>query len=423
MAQTAVIYVTTSGNDSTCVRGDSTHPCLSFQGAYAKASPGDSVQVAAGTYAAQNLVGTLGTPAVTFVGAPGSAYTAPCISGGVATTCSYGVILNSLSITGNNITIQGMAMKFDSTSLKPGGIYIGNNAATTYTTNNIVLNKTSSQTMFIVGAANITLENGDNGNYDPCQTSTADEDGIDMWVVNSGVISTNHTTVSSMVIHDVTDHNNECAGLPGAGRHVDCIQYLAGHYITIQNSVFYNCPTDNFIARPYLDTMDNFTIVNNFFGPVMNPGNGELMGASGDTVGGTNIYRFNTSLGPGPNTATTGTFTIDSNIIPEWACVNATYTYNVFWTGVGCGTNSKTGFSTSAGLSSTPTQLWRNGLIPNYNLTSDSTSAHAAGNPSSYPATDIHGTTRLSPPDAGADQYVGGTQTSTPPATVTTSVH
>lgn len=50
----AQVAVSPTGNDSTCVRGNLSLPCLTFGKAYQIASPGDYVQVAAGTYLQSN---------------------------------------------------------------------------------------------------------------------------------------------------------------------------------------------------------------------------------------------------------------------------------------------------------------------------------------------------------------------------------
>ena len=44
------VYLSTTGNDSTCVRNDPSKPCLTFNGAYQVAQVGDTVLVSGGTY-------------------------------------------------------------------------------------------------------------------------------------------------------------------------------------------------------------------------------------------------------------------------------------------------------------------------------------------------------------------------------------
>ena len=47
---TANVFVSTNGNDSTCVRNDPSKPCATYQGAYSTAQTGDTIQVAPGAY-------------------------------------------------------------------------------------------------------------------------------------------------------------------------------------------------------------------------------------------------------------------------------------------------------------------------------------------------------------------------------------
>ncbi|HET9721516.1 MAG TPA: choice-of-anchor Q domain-containing protein, partial [Candidatus Saccharimonadales bacterium] len=49
------VWVSTTGDDSTCIRGDSTKPCASLNQAYLVAQPGDTIQVACGDYPAQTI--------------------------------------------------------------------------------------------------------------------------------------------------------------------------------------------------------------------------------------------------------------------------------------------------------------------------------------------------------------------------------
>ena len=69
---TANVYVAVSGSDSTCVRGDSTKPCASFNKAFQIAASGDVVEVAAGTYSGQSISQSSKTAAVTIRPASGA---------------------------------------------------------------------------------------------------------------------------------------------------------------------------------------------------------------------------------------------------------------------------------------------------------------------------------------------------------------
>ncbi len=50
----ASVWLSPAGNDATCARADSSKPCATFDRAYHLARPGDTVSVAAGTYAADD---------------------------------------------------------------------------------------------------------------------------------------------------------------------------------------------------------------------------------------------------------------------------------------------------------------------------------------------------------------------------------
>ena len=120
---------------------------------------------------------------------------------------------------------------------------------------------------YLVGD-DITIQGGTYGGFDACDTSNQ-EDGIQIWQ-RSGVAN-NRVLLDGVTVHDISDHNNTCSGTAGSGRHVDCIQILAGHYITVQNSTFYNCATSDIIARPYNDSLDHITVQNNFLDPSPTP--------------------------------------------------------------------------------------------------------------------------------------------------------
>ena len=62
----ANVAVSTSGNDSTCVRGDLSKPCLSLSKAYSLAQGGDRISVGCGSYGGQSIPArSLGTSLVT----------------------------------------------------------------------------------------------------------------------------------------------------------------------------------------------------------------------------------------------------------------------------------------------------------------------------------------------------------------------
>lgn len=96
---TVDVWVATNGNDSSCVRGDQSFPCLTVTKALTLAQNGDQVEVAAGTYSsAQTWNG--GTNAVTISAASGA-------------TVNFS---QWVQLTGSNKTIDGINFTFTPTA-------------------------------------------------------------------------------------------------------------------------------------------------------------------------------------------------------------------------------------------------------------------------------------------------------------------
>src|SRR5262245_28137363 len=117
-APTANVFVSTSGNNSTCVRGDQSKPCLTFARACSIAQAGDTVGVQPGTYAAQTIVAgdcPNSGPAITFTPVSGivdvgGACSADCQSLNLGTPgqdCGGNGHDGPSSLTFRNITITG----------------------------------------------------------------------------------------------------------------------------------------------------------------------------------------------------------------------------------------------------------------------------------------------------------------------------
>jgi hypothetical protein len=157
----------------------------------------------------------------------------------------------------------------------------------------------------------------------------------------------------------------------------------------------------------------------------MSPGASINFLGSGDTIGGTNIFRYNTIEGTllindASTLASGASIQIYGNIYePTWNCIPyVTYSYNVLTGGtVTCGTNSILGKPKFVGPAPAPGYL--NGIVPNYHLAVTDTIAQRRGNPSAYPTTDIDGNPRAvgGAPSAGADEFAssGGTAPPAPP--------
>jgi hypothetical protein len=285
-------------------------------------------------------------------------------------------------------------------------------AATTF----INLHNLTTKYLFVV-AQDVLFAGGSFGGFDPCASTSVPEDIVQIW--DDGVsTASSRITFDGARIHDETDHGTICAGLPGAGRHVDCMQLLGGHFITVRNSHFYNCATSDILAQGLRDTLSDVTIENNFFQSVQNPG-ASLNFAGGDgKIGGTNVIRYNVIMGTSQFNLSSNAITIIGNVLNVGGSCGSSgiFSYNVFLPGSAtCGTHVFTG--TPSFVGPTPSPLYLNGIIPDYHLNPTDTVAKDRGNPAAgtYPATDIDGNFRFigSAPDIGAHEVQGG---ATPPA-------
>jgi hypothetical protein len=291
-----------------------------------------------------------------------------------------------------------------------GGVFVAAQNGTSVTTvHNIVFHNVSSHSAYI-GATDVSFIGGSIGSYDGC--GAGQEDGIQVWEIPDATGAYRGSTrilFDGVKIHDVSDGNGNCSG-----RHVDCMQILSGHFITVRNSIFYNCPTSDIISEPNRDGGNDIVLENNFFGPVVHPGASLNLSYPTKTEGGSNRIRNNyIDLAI---VDTKGSWDVSGNIMGMGSCTaNGTLVNNVFLPSYSatCGSGAKRGNPSFVGP--TPSPAFNSGVIPNYHLAVTDTLARNAGNPASFPATDIDGEARSDgKPDAGADE-LGGTAPLPPP--------
>lgn len=245
-------------------------------------------------------------------------------------------------------------------------------------------------------AQDVTITRSDFGGFNACDTSFPSDviqvfdDGVDE--------ASSRITFDNVDVHDVTDNGDSCAGTPGAGRHVDCMQWLGGHDLIVRNSRFYNCATSNILGESFRDTLDGFIIENNFFQNVMHPGVALNFGA---LVHGVNTIRFNTIAGSLSTAATGGTINVTGNILTVSNCGNGVFDRNLFVGGTQCGTNRFTGSPLFVNPL-TPTYF---GPIPDYHLQVGDTAAKGNGGGAPH-ARDYDGQSRPlgAAADLGADE-------------------
>jgi hypothetical protein len=410
-----------TGRDSnTCTTPAS--PCLTFNGAFAKATSGSIVELAAGTYTSSTITYVIAnrlaiTSAVTFQPATGATV---LLGSNIDIEASH-VHLIGIKSAGSGDHGAGV----DNTR---ASLAVCANACATPLTDVYVEGFAGKSAL--IRSSGVTLKGGELGNYDPCVVDpTLGTGGLnpeDILRIQGGIgaaTTPSDIVIDGTLIHDDDDHHDATGGCPNLGAaprpHVDCLQAQGGTNITIQNVVMWNCATSNIQAQPFSGTiMSNWTVQNNFFGPVLSsPSNSVVLGGGAAPGNCTSIVlRYNVIAGSQPNasgcaTNALGNISAYGNVFLSDAgtlATNVTYGWNVF-------TNASTAALNSSGNHDNkecsvalvnPTATGTTG--PNYHLQATDTCAKNAGDPLNFPSTDIDGQSRPSPagtaPDAGADE-------------------
>ena len=225
----AELFVSPQGSDDgVCAR---TRPCLSFRRAYAVAKPGQTVEVAAGTYVAQTIEPDGAK-------ASGDRVTFRPAAGGTATVAD-------VDIRGaSNITFAG-------SGIGTGFVFGWWNAR--IGTRNVSFERMNTGGFDITSASNISIIGGQVGpqhsGYDP--------------QINSGDDASNPTNI---VIDGVLFRDIQRAT---SADHTECLQIGAGINIVIKNSIFVQCSDHDLYFHPWHPVpggqLSNVTIENNFF--------------------------------------------------------------------------------------------------------------------------------------------------------------
>ena len=367
---TADLYVATNGSSlSNCTQAS---PCSSFDRAYAVAQPGNVVQVADGSYSGQTIKGTpkpAGAAPIIFQPAPGAAVT-----------------VSSLRVN------EGGGIEFRDFTVT-NSTYNGCNCAQTgqsgYVVREITYRRIKMKQFFVRGADRISYIEGEVG-------PNGSEDGMN-WIGEGSQSSdpASDILLDGIRIHDFTKHT--------AGAHVDCIGVDNVDGLIIRNSRIWNCAHFSIIFGNDITSgsaVRNALVENNFF-DCCHPSGGGYYSLGFGGADGPVMIRFNSmTLGMGWLNGTeyvpNGLITLDSNVIAtnnSANCSRGIWRYNVIPSGSNCGNG---GIQAATSFLNPPTDL---------HLFSGAAAVNA-GNPSSYPATDIDGDSRPAGgrADAGADE-------------------
>jgi hypothetical protein len=227
-ALSTTLYVSPAGSDTTsCTQ---TAPCQSFNRAYLVALPGQLVQVAAGTYAAQTIwADRTKTSLNDVVFQPAG----PVVVGG------------TLNVYAKHIEFRDMT--FAAGWLARGG------------SEDVTFRNTSTKTFSIGSARSINVIGGQVGPW------MANGDG-DPKIAKSSPTST--TSPMDIVIDGVRFH--DILRPPGSGYHIECLQIGAAVNLAIRNSRFENCAVYGIFLSSWGSgyVLQGITIQNNVFGTV-----------------------------------------------------------------------------------------------------------------------------------------------------------
>jgi chitodextrinase len=276
-SSTANVYLSPSGNDSTCARGDGTKPCATFDRAYHVAQCGDVVQVSGSFNDNQQITYdsskncSAGSP-VTYVPAPGQ------------TVFDYGLSLNGASY----VTVDGQSRWNQgwfgaNPSLTTSGIYA------TYDTFKNMTNDSGNDALtqasnwngnFFNSVDHLTIQNVV-FNDTCCSSDTLDismRNQTDRNVSNISLIGNTFNGAQSACSLLPPGDRSACtaAGKTNDGTHVDCIQFYGGATVQIVGNYFNYCDTSYIMTgdADATSAFSNWTIENNMFGCLTESNNG-----------------------------------------------------------------------------------------------------------------------------------------------------
>jgi hypothetical protein len=361
-AGSASVYLSPNGSDSNpCSQAA---PCTSFNRGYRVAAPGATVEVAGGSYPAQTLAADSSkTSSSDVVFRP---------------TAGASVVLGDLTVFADHLEIRGLTV---------------NNSSSTKGSADDVTLRNIDMLGFVIGGTNISLIGGrvhcGRCNYHPQISAETAADVTPTNILIDGVLFEDWQAATS-------------------DQHTECLQIGGGTGITIRNSTFRNCATQTPSSATsnihvswygFGAKTSNVTIENNFIYESGNPFSIQAGDYSGLRI------RYNSIVGPIVIFGGQGNGTpvqITGNILRYTAGMCSaqplgggpkaplTWRYNVLSGGT-CGATDKNaayGFINQ---------------LTNLHLLAGAAAINA-GDPSSFPATDIDGNTRSGTPDAGADE-------------------
>lgn len=363
-AEQTSLYIAPSGSDSNpCTE---TAPCATMDHAYHLASPGETVQLASGSYPVQGLT-------------PDAAKTDPSPVVFMPASGAQ-VAVARLDVTASHVEFQNFQAD-----------WAVDEPANGVTFRNIVANGA----VYITGASNVQVLGGQI--FSPVPVSS-----------DSQIASIKGQVPTNILFDGVAFHDFVDVG-PGQFHHIECLQVGAAINLAVRNSRFWNCATHDIFIRSWgfvnnsPSPLSNILIENNWFGKTgagfyaMQVLDDLWTGSPPTSV----TIRNNSALQAIVVRVSHGTAVVHGNLLPSMSKFfcdsygqSQWFDYNVYTSGVPCGAHDSVGDP---------------GYVDASRLDLDLQPGSAAlgrGDPNSHPEFDIEGKLRplTMPPDAGASQ-------------------
>lgn len=409
--------------------------CSSMQAAMTAAQGGDTVIIKNGTYPAQTISsGTKATVVSFYAETYDRAVTAKD-----AFSATTGVYVTDLNLSGvDKIHIYGIQAtptpnnsRTDAHLTYAGGGELGvcDTGCTSTPTTDILIDGFHGRSAFL-RATGVVIDHSSFGGWDACYDSSGNhlavnnpgtEDGFRFWDGTGGSGTPTNSTIRNSVIHDIIMGINDselstvCGFGSSGGPHADCMQNNGGAGITVENNIFFNCPSSDIQWNPFSGaTIGTQLIQNNYFGDIGGIGNSTVFGGQGsgwDCSGITvrnNFYNTDKSINTGGG-CTAGVMQVYGNIFNNggFSTQGANYHDNIFGAN-SVGTNARACTPTFITTPS-PGPNWLATTTPDFHLASSDTCAKDHGF-STYPTTDFEGDSRPqgTASDAGPDEVASG---------------
>ncbi len=315
----ADLFLATGGSDTASC--SSSAPCKTLNRAYQVASPGDIVQLAAGSYGNQTIqrdTGLTSSEDVVFRPAGGA-----------------GVTLGSVTVYGSHVTLQGMqAIDLTARVTDPYQFPVSD----------ITFRDMDARNFMVMSASNVNVIGGDYGPASDCGGPYGGSNNSIRRFAENGAPNPQSILIEGVRIHDIVSENfTQC--------HIEGLAIFAGEGVTVRNSKFWGNSVYDIFLQANSGPVSKVLIENNWFAATVGQG-GSGSGASSLAFSGgssdfaNSTVRHNSINGyvsfddNGANPAYTNFKAVGNIGQPTYGSCSlrgVIYRYNL-WKGMACGT-------------------------------------------------------------------------------------